>query len=98
MPWRDRLRRYTILVDESEVGSVSNGESTTLEVDPGPHRLRLTIDWTGSPTLAFDARDGEAVEFDCHARYPLALALVAILESSVRRDRWICLTAREPAS
>jgi hypothetical protein len=48
-PWGDRFRSYTILIDESEVGSVRNGESASADVEVGHHRRRLKIDWTGSP-------------------------------------------------
>ncbi len=91
MPWRDRLRAYTILIDESKVGSVKNGETASVNVEAGHHRLRLKIDWTGSRTIAFDAGDGDVKEFECRPRYPAAMALIALIESAVRHDRWIRL-------
>lgn len=90
--WRDRLRSYTILIDEDEVGSVRDGESASTDVGAGHHRLQLKIDWTGSRTIAFEVRDGEVKEFECRPRYPAALALIALIESAVRQDRWIRLT------
>jgi hypothetical protein len=95
MAWRDRLRSYTILIDEGEVGSVRDGESAGADLEAGHHRLRLKIDWTGSRTIAFEAGEGEVKEFECRPRYPAAMALIALIESAVRHDRWIRLTVRD---
>lgn len=54
MPWRNRLRSYTILTDESEVGSVRDGETASADVEAGYHRLRLKIDRTGSRTTELE--------------------------------------------
>ena len=61
---RDRLRRYTVLVDGVEVGRVKRGETVSTTVGPGPHTLGIVIDWTSSE-VAFNADDGDAFHFLC---------------------------------
>lgn len=59
--WRDRLRRYRILLDGVEVGQLLPGEVLTLHPEPGPHELRARIDWCGSQPLLVTIGDGAVV-------------------------------------
>lgn len=59
--YRDALRAYSIEVDGEDRGSVRAGETLTIEVPAGSHEVRASIDWTGSPAVAIDARAGEQV-------------------------------------
>lgn len=56
--WRDRLRRYVILVDAEEVGRLTHGESLSVLLPPGPHTLQARIDWTGSEAIEIDVKGG----------------------------------------
>jgi|1186.fasta_scaffold215348_2 hypothetical protein len=66
---RDRARRYRIVVDGSEIAQVSHGETTAIEVAPGPHEVRAKIDWCTTPAamISGDAQltvqpgDGNAI-------------------------------------
>jgi len=58
----DVARRYWIELDGQRIGTVANGGVERFEVPaPGPHRVRATIDWTGSPELEFVAEPGAEV-------------------------------------
>ena len=48
---RDRARRYKVLVDGAEAGHVGHGETTAIEVAPGPHEVRAKIDWCTTPAV-----------------------------------------------
>ncbi len=64
-PWRDKFRAYKIVVDGETVGSVRDGASAEVPVDPGHHTLRLTIDWASSPMVEFDIAQGQRSTFRC---------------------------------
>ncbi|MBD3728608.1 MAG: hypothetical protein IE933_02775 [Sphingomonadales bacterium] len=49
--WRDCLRAYTVEVDGEPVATIGAGKQVALTLEPGPHAVRLTIDWCSSPTL-----------------------------------------------
>ncbi len=61
----DRLRAYKVWVDASVVGTVKAGQSLTVTVAPGPHTIRLRIDWCGSNTIHFDVAPDQVLGFDC---------------------------------
>ena len=89
--WGDRVRRYVILVDDLQIGEISDGETKTIDIEPGHHTLRLKIDWTGSEDVLFDVGDGQSVNFRCGPRVKAAFAVVGLLQSVVQRDKWILL-------
>jgi hypothetical protein len=64
-PWRDKLRKYKIVVDGATVGAIANGATTDVSVEAGYHTLRLGISWAGSPTVEFAIADGECLTWAC---------------------------------
>jgi hypothetical protein len=65
--WRDRLRKYKVVLDGVVVAKLRNGEKSELAVPAGRHSLEIRIDWTGSDVAEFTVADGETVEFVCGA-------------------------------
>jgi hypothetical protein len=60
--WIDRFGSYKVLLDGNSVEKIRSGETVTLSVRPGAHRLQLQVDWTGSPELELDLQAGETAE------------------------------------
>jgi hypothetical protein len=61
---RNLLRAYTIVGDDRNVAKVRRGETVDVEVVPGTHTVRATIDrcfWS-TPTLHLELADGELAE------------------------------------
>jgi hypothetical protein len=63
--WRDRLRAYKIVVDGTTLGSVADGATTDVSVEPGRHTVRFKIDWASSPAVEFAVAEGERVTLRC---------------------------------
>lgn len=63
--YRDRLRRYRVLVDGLTIGRLRRGESVEVPVSAGRHTVRVKIDWTGSPTEVVDVAEGTTESFEC---------------------------------
>ena len=61
----DVLRSYKVTLDGVDTTTLRNGETVTLQLTPGRHRLELNIDWCGSEEIQFDAEPGECVAFNC---------------------------------
>lgn len=55
--WADRLRKYRVLVDGTEVGRLADGESLQHELQTGRHTVQAKIDWCGSRVLGIDVGD-----------------------------------------
>lgn len=62
--WRDRLRSYRVYVDGIRVARIRAGQTITLPVDTGEHRLQVRIDWCRSPVLAI-AAGRDAIRLRC---------------------------------
>ena len=87
--WRDTRRNYKVLMDGTETGVVSDGETAVFPVRPGKHSLRLRIDWAGSEELHFSAEPGQIITFRC--RPGSGPAIVQVLRSFFQRDRYVVL-------
>ena len=67
-PMAFELRRgvFDIEVDGKSVGSIKIHETVETPVEPGRHTLRIRAGRYSSREHAFDAADGETVNFRCH--------------------------------
>ncbi len=65
---RDRLRKYTVLLDGDSAGAIQDGQSETFSVEPGSHSVRLKLDWTRSETVNVTVLEGSVVNLKCGPR------------------------------
>lgn len=63
--YADRVREYRVLIDGIEIGRIGNGEEKSFDIDPGPHRLSVKIDWCRTDPIAFVAVKDQASRFQC---------------------------------
>jgi len=88
MKWMDRARTYKVLVDGKQRAEIGDDSAVQIPVMPGPHVVRLTIDWCSSPDLAFDIAHGEILRLECR---PNASPLLALLYITIWRRNYIRL-------
>ena len=75
--YADRIRKYRVLVDGTEVGQVGDGESLTHEVQPGSHTVQAKIDWCGSRVLDIEVPEsGSSVNLRSASRGWLVFAVI----------------------
>ena len=60
-----KFRKYKIIVDGENKGTIKNGKIVEIPIQPGDHELYLKIDWGRSNKIAFKIADGEQVQFRC---------------------------------
>lgn len=73
------IRQVFVSVDGKDVAVLVHGQTATVEVAPGPHRMRIhnTLVWK---TLHFDAAPGDQIRYDIVNRAGFGtVALVATL-------------------
>jgi hypothetical protein len=87
-PWRDRARKYKVLVDAEDVGRVADGAVLEHQLPAGEHSLRLKGDWGGSPTNGFRLEPGKVATFRCR---PGGRSWSALWQSIFARNRYIVL-------
>jgi hypothetical protein len=63
--YRDRFRKYKVLVDGAKVGVLKPGETVETAVPTGEHRVRIAIDWSGSPEVVVAVAADETVALEC---------------------------------
>ena len=90
-PWRDRLRSYKVVVDDEHFGSVRNGRTKDFAVAPGPHTVRLKVDWMGSLTVEIGVGPGATVVLAASAHESGKSAVSDLMSSIDQRDAWIDL-------
>jgi hypothetical protein len=88
--WQDRFVAYKLLIDGTVAGSVREGASVKVAVDPGHHQVWMRIGWCRSRKLDVEVKDGGGVRLVCRGSAPPLLVLLYI---SVRRTSWIDLTS-----
>jgi hypothetical protein len=95
--WPDRIRRYRLLVDGKAVASLKRGQSVSVPVQPGHHRIWMRIDWCRSRILDVELGDNERIVLTCRSGVRLRLLLFPVY-LTVLRARYIGLEEerREP--
>lgn len=63
--YRDALRRYTVLIDDIQVGRIGRGRTLRFDVPAGVHRLQLKISWCSSAPLVVPVEAGGTASFLC---------------------------------
>ncbi len=67
--FRDRVRKYRVLLDGVEIGRSGRGERVEATVAAGRHMLALVIDWTNS-SVEFEVIGGRDRHFMCSPGSP----------------------------
>lgn len=93
VPSPDRLRAYRLMVDGVAVAKVKRGETATVTLSPGRHRIRMKIDWCGSRTLELDVSDSDRLAVRCRPGLTGLKALAVPLYLTFLRNRYIELEA-----
>ena len=82
--YQDALRRYKILIDGQEAGSLKRGEVLRRTVPAGPHDVVAKIDWSGSPSTQVVVPPGGSVKLKVGPGSPLG--------GFFSSDKWLTLT------
>ena len=61
----DIFRSYRVVLDGKVAGELKREQELVLSIPAGRHSLSVRIDWCGSPATTFEAKEGEAVFFEC---------------------------------
>jgi hypothetical protein len=76
--FKDAIRAYQVELDGNVIGKINKGESTGFDIPAGKHRLKLKIDWCGSPYVDFEIQTGQILRFECGNNVPPFLVFVYI--------------------
>jgi len=85
--WRDLVRAYVVTIDGQPVGKLSSGEQKSFALTPGPHEVRMTIDWCGSPRVTVDGAADTRLVCDANG-----IALTVLWDIIFRAGNYISLT------
>jgi hypothetical protein len=87
-PWRDRLVRYRVFIDDIEVGRIAEGETCNFHVNPAQHGVRLTFSKIFmSRRCTVTLGQGDVARFTCGPGGPAVESIFTIL----RPHRYISL-------
>ena len=91
--WTDKRRNYKVVLDDTVIANIADGQSVELDVPPGKHRLMMKIDWCTSNTIELEIND-ENIEFKCGSSMSGAKLLIPSIElvnTTFRRKQYIWL-------
>lgn len=71
----DSKRRYKVMIDDSCIGSICNGETKTFDLSQGNHELFLKIDWCRSQKIVVFNDD----ELICYPKSHIKKSTVSFL-------------------
>lgn len=86
--YRDALRDYAVLIDDTQVGSIGRGQTLRFEASPGAHRLQLKIGTCTSRPLTASVEEGRTAWFTCSPGGDASEGLDAVLAN---REDYITL-------
>jgi len=89
--YADRIRNYTVILDGNTIGEIADGESKSFDLEPGPHTLRLKIDWARSNDIAFQSDTNESIHFRCISSIAKEKVWLAIFYALLLPHKYILL-------
>jgi hypothetical protein len=88
--WRDRLRKYRIVVDGRMSGKIARAETVVIDVPPGEHQVELRLDvFAGSRPLTVSV-PSDGVHLVCGPNYE-TFPLLATVFALFRPKQWAYL-------
>jgi TM2 domain-containing membrane protein YozV/RNA polymerase subunit RPABC4/transcription elongation factor Spt4 len=90
--WHDRLRAYKLLINDIEIGGIRDNERLEIRVDPGKHKIQLTIDWCKSLPITIILLEGETKNIICE---PASRLYNALLYLTLYRNKYITVRPLE---
>lgn len=89
--YADLVRAYDVILDGKKIGELRNGESKEFSVTPGQHALAAKIDWCGSKTLQFHARDSNTVSFNIRSNLRGLMIFLVLWYVLFDRDSYLLI-------
>ncbi len=86
-----KYRKYKIIVDDDNMGTIKYGEIVEIPVQPGEHELYLKIDWCRSNKIAFTIAYGEPLQFRCCYRGDCTNALQGLYYVFIKPHEFLLL-------
>jgi TM2 domain-containing membrane protein YozV len=90
--WCDKLRPYKLFVNDIEIGRIRENERLEIRVEPGKHKIQLTIDWCKSPPTTIILLEGEIKNLVCE---PASRPYNALLYTTLFRNNYISIRPYE---
>ena len=91
--YANRMRKIKVLLDNQEIGTISNGQTKVFDIPDGEHRLQTKIDWLVSNPVDFDIKSDEVKGFKTNSfakHNPLGI-FAAIYYVTVASDKYLNL-------
>lgn len=57
----DKVRDYKVFIDNTKVGTISEGETKEFHIEEGKHTISTKIDWAGSQVIELDIKENETI-------------------------------------
>ncbi|MFU8803376.1 MAG: hypothetical protein ACNA8W_06170 [Bradymonadaceae bacterium] len=92
----DKLRAYVVEIDGEPKGKLTQGQRVVIDVPPGRHQIRVTIDWCSSKTIDFELLPGQRRQFWCGSNITGWRLLFVMLYVLVLRDEYLWLATSLP--
>jgi hypothetical protein len=92
----DTIRAYRVVVDGETIGALRGKQELVVPLKEGHHSICVRVDWCGSRTSTFEAKEGEEVVFNCGSALANWRVLIALVYVFFLRDDYLWLKKKEP--
>lgn len=89
--YADKIRAYSVVLDDDQIGSVGDGQTMEFELKPGTHTLYLKIDWARSNKVTFEASGNKTIRFKCGSNLRGAKVFLGVIYVFFLFNRYIKL-------
>jgi len=87
----DMLRSYRLILDGVPTFTIRRGQSVSIDLGPGSHRLMAAIDWVCSNSVEIDMSSDEDHRLEVGSNVDCWRFLRTVLYLTVWRDRYLYL-------
>ena len=84
--WLGKTGSYRVMVDDADIGAITQGEEVTFEVEPGRRKVHFAVGKCTSPAVELSFVDGKKELIECGPNYRPTFEIVY---RTLMRDKYI---------
>ena len=93
--YANKLRAYSILIDDTKAGKIKDGETVTHSLSPGSHTVQARIDWCRTKPVEITVEPGQEIHFKVGCYGGFGWRLLLALFDVIWPGRWLFLEAAQ---
>lgn len=85
----DTERNYKIIIDGQFYDKIKCGETKSINIEKGKHRIYLQLDWCRSNIINFENLNDENIEFKCGSSVNGWRILIFFIYATILKNKYL---------